>query len=185
MSQALRKLTGVVSRNQSIVLFINQIRMKIGVVFGNPETTTGGNALKFYSSVRLDIRRIGQVKDGDVVIGSRTRVKVVKNKLAPPFREAEFDIRYGVGVDRWAEALDLAVERGVLEKSGAWFSLDGERIGQGREKAAEWLRTHPDQYDRLVARLRAAPQTEPSPVAAPAREAAGGDEEELALAAAS
>src|SRR5574341_1222015 len=117
MSQALRKLTAVVSRNQSIVVFINQIRMKIGVVFGNPETTTGGNALKFYSSVRLDIRRIGQVKEGEAIVGSRTRVKVVKNKLAPPFREAEFDIRYGVGVDRWAEALDLAAERGAVEKS--------------------------------------------------------------------
>ena len=146
MSQALRKLTAVVSRNQSIVVFINQIRMKIGVVFGNPETTTGGNALKFYASVRLDIRRIGQVKEGEAVVGSRTRVKVVKNKLAPPFREAEFDIRYGVGVDRWAEALDSAVERGLLEKSGAWFSLDGERIGQGRERAAEWLRAHPEPY---------------------------------------
>jgi recombination protein RecA len=184
MSQALRKLTGVVSRNQSIVLFINQIRMKIGVVFGNPETTTGGNALKFYSSVRLDIRRIGQVKDGDVVIGSRTRVKVVKNKLAPPFREAEFDIKYGVGVDRWAEALDLAVERGVLEKSGAWFSLDGERIGQGREKAAEWLRTHPEVYEKLVERLRTAAPSEPTPAPVPVRDAAGDDEgEELALAA--
>jgi recombination protein RecA len=155
MSQALRKLTAVVSRNQSIVVFINQIRMKIGVVFGNPETTTGGNALKFYSSVRLDIRRIGQVKEGEVVVGSRTRVKVVKNKMAPPFREAEFDIRYGFGVDRWAEALDLAVARGLLEKSGAWFALDGERIGQGRERASEWLRTHPEAHERLVARLRA------------------------------
>src|SRR5512138_3134832 len=159
MSQALRKLTGVVSRNQSIVLFINQIRMKIGVVFGNPETTTGGNALKFYSSVRLDIRRIGQVKEGETVVGSRTRVKVVKNKVAPPFREAEFDIRYGVGVDRWAEALDLAAERGLVEKAGAWFALDGERIGQGRERAAEWLRSHPEAYERLVARLRSEPAT--------------------------
>ncbi len=130
MSQALRKLTAVVSRNQSIVVFINQIRMKIGVVFGNPETTTGGHALKFYASVRLDIRRIGQVKEGENVVGSRTRVKVVKNKVAPPFREAEFDIRYGVGVDRLAEAVDLAVERGLLEKSGTHFALDGERIGQ-------------------------------------------------------
>ena len=179
MSQALRKLTAVVSRNQSIVVFINQIRMKIGVVFGNPETTTGGNALKFYSSVRLDIRRIGQVKDGEAVTGSRTRVKVVKNKMAPPFREAEFDIRYGVGVDRWAEALDLGVERGVVEKAGAWFSLDGERIGQGRERAAEWLRTHPDAHERLVARLRVAPPTECE--AAPAR--AAEPEEEPALAA--
>ena len=129
MSQAMRKLTSVVSRNLSTVIFINQIRMKIGVVFGNPETTTGGQALKFYSSVRLDIRRIGAVKDGEQVVGSRTRVKVVKNKVAPPFREAEFDIRYGVGVDRMAEVLDLGVDRGVVEKSGAFYSLDGERIG--------------------------------------------------------
>src|SRR5512136_669697 len=152
MSQAMRKLTSVVSRNLSTVIFINQIRMKIGVVFGNPETTTGGQALKFYSSVRLDIRRIGQVKDGEQVVGSRTRVKVVKNKVAPPFREAEFDVRYGVGVDRYAEALDLAVERGLVEKSGSHFALDGERIGQGRERALEWLKEHPGALDALVAR---------------------------------
>src|SRR5512138_723972 len=157
MSQALRKLTGVVSRNQTIVLFINQIRMKIGVVFGNPETTTGGNALKFYASVRLDIRRVGQVKDGEQVVGSRTRVKVVKNKVAPPFREAEFDVRYGVGVDRHAEALDLAVDRGLVDKSGAHFALEGERIGQGRERAIEWLRANPQAFDRLAERLRAPP----------------------------
>jgi recombination protein RecA len=154
MSQALRKLTGIVSRNQSIVLFINQIRMKIGVVFGNPETTTGGHALKFYASVRLDIRRIGQVKEGDGVVGSRTRVKVVKNKVAPPFREAEFDVRYGTGVDRHAEAVDLGVERGMVEKSGTHFSLDGERIGNGRERAVEWLRANPQAFERLAARLR-------------------------------
>jgi recombination protein RecA len=153
MSQAMRKLTSVVSRNLSTVVFINQIRMKIGVVFGNPETTTGGQALKFYASVRLDIRRIGQVKDGEQVVGSRTRVKVVKNKVAPPFRESEFDIRYGVGVDRLGEALDLGVERGVVEKSGAYFSLDGERIGQGRERAADWLREHPAALDSLVSRI--------------------------------
>ena len=153
MSQAMRKLTSVVSRNLSTVVFINQIRMKIGVVFGNPETTTGGQALKFYSSVRLDIRRIGQVKDGERVVGSRTRVKVVKNKVAPPFREAEFDVRYGVGVDRLGEAIDLGVERGILEKSGAFLSLDGERIGQGRERAAEWLREHPAALEALVARI--------------------------------
>jgi len=140
MSQALRKLTAVVSRNGATVVFINQIRMKIGVVFGSPETTTGGNALKFYSSVRLDIRRIGAVKEGDLVIGSRTRVKVVKNKLAPPFREAEFDILYGVGISRPHELLDLACERGLVEKSGAWFTLGGERFGPGREKAAEALK---------------------------------------------
>jgi recombination protein RecA len=153
MSQALRKLTAVVSRNQSTVVFINQIRMKIGVVFGNPETTTGGHALKFYSSLRLDIRRIGQVKEGETVVGNRTRVKVVKNKVAPPFREAEFDIRYGAGVDRMAEAVDLGVERGIIEKSGAHLSLGGERIGQGREKAAEWLRANPAALEALVARL--------------------------------
>ena len=168
MSQALRKLTAVVSRNQATVVFINQIRMKIGVVFGNPETTTGGHALKFYASVRLDIRRIGQLKDGEQVVGSRTRVKVVKNKMAPPFREAEFDIRYGVGVDRVAEAIDLAVERGLVEKSGAHYSLGGERIGQGRERAAEWLRANPAALESLTAKLAvaaapaaAAPAVEP------------------------
>ncbi len=154
MSQALRKLTAVVSRNQSIVVFINQIRMKIGVVFGNPETTTGGHALKFYASVRLDIRRVGQVKEGESVVGSRTRVKVVKNKVAPPFREAEFDVRYGLGVDRHAEAVDLGVERGLVEKSGAHYAVDGERIGQGRERAVEWLRANPEAFERLAARLR-------------------------------
>ncbi len=164
MSQALRKLTAVVSRNQSTVVFINQIRMKIGVVFGNPETTTGGHALKFYATVRLDIRRIGQVKEGETSVGSRTRVKVVKNKVAPPFREAEFDIRYGTGVDRLAEAVDLGVERGIVEKSGAHFAMDGERIGQGRERAVEWLRDNPAALERLVARL-ASP---PPPVSAPA-----------------
>ena len=167
MSQALRKLTAVVSRNQSTVVFINQIRMKIGVVFGNPETTTGGHALKFYSSVRLDIRRIGQIKEGDTVVGNRTRVKVVKNKVAPPFREAEFDIRYGSGVDRMAEAVDLGVERGIIEKSGAHLSLGGERIGQGREKAAEWLKANPAALEALVARLAApAPAAPAIPVEA-------------------
>ena len=171
MSQALRKLTAVVSRNQAMVIFINQIRMKIGVVFGNPETTTGGHALKFYSSVRLDIRRIGAVKDGEQVVGSRTRVKVVKNKVAPPFREAEFDIRYGVGVDRFGEAVDLGVERGLLEKAGAHVSLDGERIGQGRERAAEWLRANPEAFQRLATRLR-----EGAAAAAPPPEAEAGAE---------
>jgi recombination protein RecA len=156
MSQAMRKLTGVVSRNAATVIFINQIRMKIGVVFGSPETTTGGNALKFYASVRLDIRRIGAVKDGDAVVGSRTRVKVVKNKVAPPFREAEFDVRYGIGVDRAGEALDLGAERGLVEKSGTHFALDGERIGHGRERAAEWLRANPERLEALVARIREA-----------------------------
>ncbi len=168
MSQALRKLTAVVSRNQATVVFINQIRMKIGVVFGNPETTTGGYALKFYSSVRLDIRRVGQVKEGESIIGSRTRVKVVKNKVAPPFRQAEFDIRYGTGVDRVLEAVDLGVERGIVEKSGAHFALGGEHIGQGRERAAEWLRANPAALDGLVSKLAAAP-----PPAAPPLEVAG------------
>jgi recombination protein RecA len=173
MSQALRKLTAVVARNQTLVIFINQIRMKIGVVFGNPETTTGGHALKFYASVRLDIRRIGQVKEGEQVVGSRTRVKVVKNKVAPPFREAEFDIRYGVGVDRFAEAVDLATDRGILEKSGAHYSLDGERIAQGRERAAEWLRSNPEAFERVAARLRSAhAEASVAPVAAPEEEAA-------------
>ncbi len=153
MSQALRKLTGAVAKSGCIVVFINQIRMKIGVMFGNPETTTGGNALKFYASVRLDIRRIGQIKEGEAVVGSRARVKVVKNKVAPPFREAEFDILYGGGIARVNEVLDLASERGLMEKSGAWFSLNGERIAQGRERACEWLREHPQAMDELVQKL--------------------------------
>jgi recombination protein RecA len=162
MSQALRKLTGVVSRTGTIVIFINQIRLKIGVVFGNPETTSGGNALKFYASVRLDVRRIGQVKDGDRVLGSRTRVKVVKNKVAPPFREAEFDIIYGVGIGRLAEILDLSVERGLIEKAGAHFSFEGEPIGQGRERVVEHLREHPEVADRLLQKLKDAPAS-PAP----------------------
>src|SRR5882672_6352117 len=156
MSQALRKLTAVVSRNSATVTFINQIRMKIGVVFGSPETTTGGNALKFYSSVRLDIRRIGAVKDGEQMIGNRTRVKVVKNKVAPPFRAAEFDILFGVGISRPHELLDLAVERNLIEKSGAWFEIGGERIGPGREKAADALRGNPAAADGLEQKLREA-----------------------------
>jgi recombination protein RecA len=157
MSQALRKLTAVVSRNGATVVFINQIRMKIGVVFGNPETTTGGNALKFYSSVRLEIRRIGQLKEGEQIVGSRTRVKVVKNKLAPPFREAEFDIRYGEGVARLYELLDLGCERGLVEKSGSWFNVAGERIGPGRDKAIDHLRSNPGLADDLERQLREAP----------------------------
>jgi recombination protein RecA len=143
MSQALRKLTACVSKTNSTILFINQIRMKIGVMFGSPETTTGGNALKFYASVRLDIRRIGAVKDGDTVVGSRTRVKVVKNKLAPPFREAEFDLVYGSGIARTAEMIDIGLARGFLDRSGSWISYKGDRIGQGRERAAEHLRQNP------------------------------------------
>ncbi|MFQ5682779.1 MAG: recombinase RecA [Candidatus Binatia bacterium] len=144
MSQALRKLTASISRSQSVVIFINQIRMKIGVMFGNPETTTGGNALKFYSSLRMDIRRIGALKEGDTIIGGRTRVKVVKNKLAPPFREAEFDILYGKGISREGELIDLGSQMSILEKSGAWYSFNGERIGQGRENAKGFLREHPE-----------------------------------------
>jgi recombination protein RecA len=144
MSQALRKLTATIARSQTVVIFINQIRMKIGVMFGNPETTTGGNALKFYASLRMDIRRIGALKDGDSIIGGRTRVKVVKNKLAPPFKEAEFDILYGTGISHEGELVDLGSEMGILEKSGAWYSFNSERIGQGRESAKEFLREHPD-----------------------------------------
>ncbi len=177
MSQAMRKLNGIVSRTQATVVFINQIRMKIGVVFGNPETTTGGNALKYYASVRLDIRRIGQVKDGETVIGNRTRVKVVKNKVAPPFREAEFDIRYGSGIDRCAEAMDLGAERGLVEKQGAWFALDGERIGQGRERAAAFLRENPAALQGLLERLAA------QGAVAPARAPAAAEAAELAASA--
>ena len=144
MSQALRKLTATIAKSRTIVVFINQIRMKIGVMFGNPETTTGGNALKFYASVRLDIRRLGAIKHGDEVIGSRTRVKVVKNKVAPPFREAEFDILYGTGISKEGELIDLASEHGIVEKSGAWYAFNGDRIGQGRENARDFLREHED-----------------------------------------
>ena len=153
MSQALRKLAATISRSNAIVIFINQIRMKIGVMFGNPETTTGGNALKFYASLRLDIRRIGAIKDGDTIIGGRTRVKVVKNKLAPPFREAEFDILFGKGIAREGELVDLGSEMGILEKSGAWYSFNGERIGQGRENAKEFLRQHPEAAKELTAKV--------------------------------
>jgi recombination protein RecA len=143
MSQALRKLTGVINRSKTTVIFINQIRMKIGVMFGNPETTTGGNALKFYASVRCDIRRIGQIKAGDSVIGNRTRVKVVKNKIAPPFREAEFDIMYNEGISKSGDVLDQATARNIVEKSGAWFAYNGEKIGQGREAAKQYLQENP------------------------------------------
>jgi recombination protein RecA len=142
MSQALRKLTSTISKSNTCVVFINQIRMKIGIFMGNPETTTGGNALKFYASVRLDIRRIGAIKDGQEVIGNRTRVKVVKNKLAPPFKEVEFDIMYGQGISRLGDILDLAAERGIVQKSGAWFSFENERIGQGRENSKSFLKEH-------------------------------------------
>ena len=154
MSQALRKLTGTVSRSQGIIIFINQIRMKIGIMFGNPETTTGGNALKFYASQRLDIRRIGAIKDGDSIVGGRTRVKVVKNKLAPPFKEAEFDILYGTGISREGELVDIGTNLEIMDKSGAWYSYKGERIGQGRESAKEFLRQHPDTAKDLIASIR-------------------------------
>jgi recombination protein RecA len=155
MSQALRKLTASISRSNTIVLFINQIRMKIGVMFGNPETTTGGNALKFYSSVRLDIRRIGAIKAGDDVVGSQTRVKVVKNKVAPPFRQVEFDIMYGSGISKTGELIDLGSKAGIVEKSGSWFSYDNQRIGQGRENAKAFLAENPDVAAKIEAAVRA------------------------------
>ena len=150
MSQALRKLTGAVHRTRTALIFINQLRMKIGVMFGSPETTTGGNALKFYASVRLDIRRIGAIKDKDEVVGNSTRVKVVKNKVAPPFRQAEFDILYGEGISREGDLLDLGVEAGLVEKSGAWYAYDDERIGQGRENARRFLQENLDVKERLA-----------------------------------
>ncbi|HEX3402755.1 MAG TPA: recombinase RecA [Acetobacteraceae bacterium] len=154
MSQALRKLTGSVSRSKCMLIFLNQIRMKIGVMFGNPETTTGGNALKFYASLRLEIRRIGQIKERDEVVGNQTRVKVVKNKLAPPFRQVEFDIIYGEGISKVGELIDLGVKAGVVEKSGAWFSYDSQRVGQGRENAKQFLRDHPDVGDKIEIKVR-------------------------------
>jgi recombination protein RecA len=154
MSQALRKLTGAVSKSKTCLIFINQLREKIGVMFGNPETTTGGRALKFYASVRMDIRRIASIKDGDVVVGGRTRVKVVKNKVAPPFREAEFDVMYGEGISRTGDLLDLAVDKRIIEKSGAWFAYGGERLGQGRENAKQFLKDNPDIYKTIEERVR-------------------------------
>jgi recombination protein RecA len=154
MSQALRKLTGVVAKSKTTLIFINQLREKIGVMFGNPETTTGGRALKFYASVRIDIRRIASIKDGDQVIGGRTRVKVVKNKVAPPFREAEFDVMYGEGISREGDLLDLAVEKRIIEKSGAWFAYSGERLGQGRENAKQFLKDNPEVRQAIEDRVR-------------------------------
>lgn len=154
MSQALRKLTGSISRSRCVVIFINQIRMKIGVMFGSPETTTGGNALKFYASVRLDIRRIGSIKEREVAVGNQTRVKVVKNKMAPPFRQVEFDIMYGEGISKTGEIIDLGVQANLVEKSGAWFSAEGERIGQGRENAKIYLREHPEMMKILENKIR-------------------------------
>jgi recombination protein RecA len=154
MSQALRKLTGVVSKSRTCLVFINQLREKIGVMFGSPETTTGGRALKFYSSVRLDIRRIASIKDGEAVVGGRVRVKVVKNKVAPPFREAEFDILYGEGISKEGDLLDLAVDKKIVEKSGTWFSYSGERMGQGRENARQFLKDNPELRTAVEARVR-------------------------------
>jgi recombination protein RecA len=156
MSQALRKLTGIVSKSRTCMVFINQIREKIGVMFGNPETTTGGRALKFYASVRVDVRRVGSIKDGDEVTGSRTKVKVVKNKVAPPFREAEFDIMYGTGISKEGDLIDLGVDKGVVEKSGAWFSYKGERVGQGRENAKQFLLENTDVRLKIEEELRKA-----------------------------
>jgi recombination protein RecA len=154
MSQALRKLTGAVSKSKTCLIFINQLREKIGVMFGNPETTTGGRALKFYSSVRIDIRRIGAIKDGDVVVGGRTRVKVVKNKVAPPFREAEFDVMYGEGISREGDLLDLAVDRKIVEKSGTWFAFGGDRLGQGRENVKQFLKDNPVIFKTIEEKVR-------------------------------
>lgn len=154
MSQALRKLTGSISRSRTVVIFINQIRMKIGVMFGSPETTTGGNALKFYASVRMDIRRIGAIKDGETVVGSQTRVKVVKNKMAPPFRQVEFDIMYGEGISKTGELIDIGVQGGMVEKSGAWFAYDGQRVGQGRENAKKFMRDNPELAAKLENEIR-------------------------------
>src|SRR5690554_4469542 len=156
MSQALRKLTGNVKHANCLLIFINQIREKIGVMFGSPETTTGGGALKFYSSVRLDIRRIGAVKDGTEVVGNRTRVKVVKNKVAPPFRDAEFDIIYGEGVSSLGELVDMAVDHEIIQKSGSWFSYDGDTVGQGRDAVKQWFRDHPDGREEVSYRVREA-----------------------------
>ncbi len=160
MSQALRKLAGVISRSNATVVFINQIRMKIGVMFGNPETTTGGNALKFYASIRMDIRRIGQIKQGDNIIGNRTRVKVVKNKIAPPFKEAEFDIMYNEGISRSGDVLDLATNKGIVEKAGAWYSYKGEKIGQGREATKLYLDKNPKLLEELIKKIMEPAQEE-------------------------
>jgi recombination protein RecA len=154
MSQALRKLTASISKSKTMVIFINQIRMKIGVMYGSPETTTGGNALKFYASVRLDIRRIGAIKDREEVTGNQTRVKVVKNKVAPPFKQVEFDIMYGEGISKFGELVDLGVKAGVVEKSGAWFSFDSQRLGQGRENAKTFLKNNPDAAARIEQTIR-------------------------------
>jgi recombination protein RecA len=161
MSQALRKLTANIKRSNTLVIFINQIRMKIGVMFGSPETTTGGNALKFYASVRLDIRRIGAIKKGEDIVGNQTRVKVVKNKVAPPFKQAEFDILYGEGISRVGEIIDLGVAAGLVDKSGAWYSVDGTRVGQGKENVRQYLKEHAELAESLEAKIRAHYLTQP------------------------
>jgi len=176
MSQALRKLTASISRSRTMVIFINQIRMKIGVMYGSPETTTGGNALKFYASVRLDIRRIGVIKDRDEVVGNQTRVKVVKNKLAPPFKQVEFDIMYGEGISKIGEIIDLGVKAGVVEKSGAWFSYDSQRIGQGRENAKAFLKANPDVAQKIESAIRGNSGLIAENILAGEREADDGDE---------
>jgi recombination protein RecA len=173
MSQAMRKLTGICAKSNTCLIFINQIREKIGVMFGNPETTTGGRALKFYASVRLDIRRISSIKDGEAVTGNRTKVKVVKNKVAPPFREAEFDILYGHGISVEGDLIDIGVAQNVIEKSGSWYSYKGERIGQGRENARQFLKDHPDAYQAIDLELRRLLGLAPRVEAAPEGEAAG------------
>ncbi len=175
MSQALRKLTGSIAKSNTTIFFITQIRMKIGVMFGNPETTSGGNALKFYASIRIDVRRIAAIKEGDVVTGNRTRVKIVKNKVAPPFRQAEFDIIYNEGISREGDLIDLGVEEGIVEKSGSWYSYGGERIGQGREKARTFLKENPDACQRLAEEVYLAKGLKlPTPVAGPASRATEG-----------
>ncbi len=182
MSQALRKLTGSISKSKCMVVFINQIRMKIGVMFGNPETTTGGNALKFYSSVRLDIRRIGAIKDRDEVVGNQTRVKVVKNKVAPPFRQVEFDIMYGAGISKTGELLDLGVTAGIVEKSGSWFSHDGNRIGQGRENAKNFLKENPEVAHAIEHAVRANAGLIAEKITNPEDEESEGEEDKTAAA---
>jgi recombination protein RecA len=179
MSQAMRKLTGIVSKSNTCLIFINQIREKIGVMFGNPETTTGGRALKFYSSMRADIRRVAAIKEGESVVGNRTKVKIVKNKMAPPFREAEFDIIYGEGISKEGDLIDLGVAQNIVEKSGAWYSYKGERIGQGRENARQFMKDNPDVRKKLDAELRkvlglvkAEPAAVPAPPPAAAQPAA-------------
>jgi len=178
MSQALRKLTGAISKSATTLIFINQIRMKIGVMFGNPETTTGGNALKFYASVRLDIRKVSAIKEGEEVTGGRVRVKVVKNKIAPPFRSAEFDIMFNEGVSKTGEIIDIGAEKNIIEKSGAWFSYGGTRIGQGRENVKQFLHDHPETAAEIEAKIRATLGVGAAEAAVPAQEKEASPEKE-------